>query len=86
MRVTTTEANDIFDEEIWNPCACSHQNIAAYHEEMSIDIRDNPEEEYFRLVSSLHLALQFIFALEFMSDSSNLGLCFYIMCCSRAWH
>ena len=52
MRVSTTEANDIFDDEIWNPCANSYQNIAPYQEDVSIEIRENPEEEYFRLVSA----------------------------------
>ena len=48
MRVTTTEANDLFNEEIWNPSICT-KNIN-FLEEKS-EIRQKPEEEYFRLVS-----------------------------------
>lgn len=51
-RVTTTEANDIFDEEIWNHQVCSpqKQRMSIYQEEPS-QIREKPEEEFFRLVS-----------------------------------
>ena len=63
LRITTTEANDIFDDdEIWNNSMCfeEHQakstggtNAAA----SASQIRLNPEEEYFRLVSQLDVLI-----------------------------
>jgi len=63
LRVTTTEAKDIFDDdEIWNnscytPAAdLSDPTISAGHPEAAdleksvSQIRANPEEEYFRLL------------------------------------
>ena len=75
MRVTTTEVNDIFDDEIWNPSAggsdgCAQALLAAINDQDDsqgeIDSsaihrneggarRENPEEEYFRLVRKIRL-------------------------------
>ena len=57
MRVTTTEAQDIFDEdELWNMSgnwgvAYNDPTVSARPISQCSDVRANPQEEYFRLVS-----------------------------------
>ena len=71
MRVTTTEAHDMFDDEIWNDTSIHQMLNIVPEEEMKLPepalnhigptphistLRSNPEEEYFRLVSILQLS------------------------------
>ena len=52
-RVTTTDSNDIFDDEIWNNQVCTPQKKIISYQDDQAEIREKPEEEYFRLVSPI---------------------------------
>lgn len=87
MRVTTTEAYDMFDEEIWNPSPRASKLPVMENEKF--ETREDPEEEYFRLVRSIirlsllfrHLHRPGRFSRTF---TPNALLCLCVVC-SHAW-